>query len=660
MFVFPVLNSDYKSRKRTHRCCDLCRAKRTKCDITAADFALKGCANCRKHGLSCTFDGQSSKTKVTPRALPEPRTTQLESLAGYQTPLPTDMRGVDLPFLKRRFNFDAFRLVPSYLYLGHSHPKVIIALKTEQDSALWRNSGVYVTEQFAAEQRHPAKSLFNHLKRRKLDFLVSIYAFTVLSPEFAFSTHELRRLFELYFFKINSMFPLIDEKRFWADYSANRTPTLFKLVMVLVVLRDLLAEPILREVFLRSKNLLTQTSRLLDQYPAEEYKEDYHYFLDELDGKIRQLILFLPHLREFDKVSRLAVMLMLCMHFGYNRFGNEQSSQDLCAAVNLGVSTGIHMRPTPGRLSRQELEHTSNLWWCAFIFDRFNAYTNSRCLFLKHQDFNLDLPYHNPTLLRLVQLARTMETVLLSTCLPENPNIPVNGGSSNALFNFNEFEAIEFDYCDREISRSLSVFTPMTDEPKLSDYVNNSTIFMTRMFNNFAALIGQKDRLKDASVDPAVPKQNMVRAAANILWYWKKMDERYIINMPIFPNVLTMSLSVYMQISTGRLNASLQNGLATPRYTVEDFLSELTKYATKWWVVDEICNLAKSFIERNKLPRVSSKINVPVVESAASLQNIMNPEKEEGGWNIDRYDTFFENIHFDVFDYDYFKDGMAV
>lgn len=52
MFVFPAFDSNYKTRKRTFKCCRTCRARRLKC-IQSNDYETEGCDICDKDGYVC-------------------------------------------------------------------------------------------------------------------------------------------------------------------------------------------------------------------------------------------------------------------------------------------------------------------------------------------------------------------------------------------------------------------------------------------------------------------------------------------------------------------------------------------------------------------------------------------------------------------------------
>lgn len=714
MFVFPALNSSFKSRKRTFRCCDLCRSKRTKCDITGVNFEVEGCGNCRKHGWKCSFikertvkiepaddsvDKGSWNFNSEPISSPVPLFEEL---------VPSDMKKVNVDFLREKFNFQtsAFNSDSSYQYVYQEHPMAIMNAKTNDD-LVWHQSGVVVDmdakNSLYKLQGFGGRPVTNYISNRNTyKYLLLIHAFTLSSPEFTFRDNEVTKLLEIYFFKINSIFPIVHEKRFWDDYRENKANSILKYAIILAVLRDKMAEPILRRVLLRGKNFLSQSSRSLDQYPETEFLEDFNYFLEELETKIRQINLILPKLGDVEKLTKLVVLLLLTMHYRADRLGNEQNSHDLTAAINLGVSMGIHMKPENSIVSEERIKYSTNLWWCCFILDRFNAVTNSRCLFINQDDFNIDVPYSNINLLRMVQRARVLENMLLTIY---RPNIRANNLTSDVksrleIFNLDEFRVSEFDYCDKEIASGSPMFTTPPDtnlsNEDLEKYVSDTMRFMTRIINNLVIIVSQKTRFSNPAIDNLIPRKDMIKAGANLLWYIRQLDERLMINIPMITWALSISMASYLKVQAMSIlhNKAKPNVESiVPHYELEDFLCEMKKYKGKWWIVDELYNLTSDFMAKLELsskrngeheftlpdPKrartVSDTENVKLQSnvlsrtlSIPSIQNIIHasnnyhsPTDIVNTWEIssvstNEYDKFFESMHVDIFDNEFFKD----
>lgn len=695
MFVFPAFDTNYKTRKRTFKCCQSCRAKRIKCEITLVDYETAGCANCRKHGWVCDLvsgrkrsleNEDPTKTLLDVAAVPQevpypevknrdfrerpaggfrlhegsdfqPETSAFEKTIdsavfeggvldteegpvfgpSVETPSrnplhaplgpSSDMRLVSPLFLKDTFNFNILGqdLDLTYQYLFHDHPRAIIANKTA-DRLVWHELGVYVEfkddEKTDSNKYKPYKVLnfgglekVHHIrKRRTYDYLLSINAFTLWSPEYQFDEEDIRQMVDLYFFKLNSVFPIIHAKRFVDDFKENKAHTMIVFAIVLAISRDPMAEPILRRVFARSRAHLPPVS---SDDPDEVLALDYAFFATDLEGKIRQLYLILPELGDVDKLTRLIVLLLLSLHFKFDRLCNEQSSHDLTLAVNLAISLGIHMKRPARNNTAEKMEYSTNLWWCCFVFDRLNAVTNSRCLFINNTDFNVDLPYSNINLLRLVQVARSVENVMVYMYRPFNDN---GLGPSNSLqarmkmIDIEEFQNIEFDLCDRERIKG-GVYAVNLDKERLEDYLGVAIHFFTRLINNTSVLLGQKGKYDDHLVSNHIPEANALKAGLNILWYLRQLPPDFVLNIPILPYCISLAMAVSLKL---RVRELVQLDLKEPpkavsleplglHYDLHDYMEELEKFSGKWWVVDEVCKLCRDFTEELEKTLTSRK-----------------------------------------------------
>lgn len=253
MIVFPALNSNFKSRKRTFRCCDNCRIKRRRCDLVQGDGSRQTeCVNCRKHGLKCTFN---KPHRADPRSK-EQNLSPLSLEATYKSAADTPVSQVSLEWLLKTFRF-SFHLTywpPQQAELSRKNARTVVA-EWGSDRVMTQDSEVYQEQQ--THPRGNSKPLA--LKSDKTyHYLLLIHAFTLSSPEYEFSPKEVLRLLQIFFLKINSLLPIVDEQLFWLHYNADSyrktcCNNLLVYAMVLAALGDTLAEPILRRVFLRSK-----------------------------------------------------------------------------------------------------------------------------------------------------------------------------------------------------------------------------------------------------------------------------------------------------------------------------------------------------------------------------------------------------------------------
>lgn len=579
------------------------------------------------------------------------------------------MAVVNIHYLREKFNFNtsALNSDSAYQYVYHEHPVAVISAATE-DSRVWHESGVFVElgpkdARSSRPQGPGGRPVSYYLDdKRTYRYLLDIHAFTLWSPEFDFLLQEITTLVHLYFFKVNSVFPIVHEQRFWDDYHTGKQNSSMMYAMVLVILRDRRAEPLLKEVFLRSKNNLASTSRVMDHYSQDEFYADLAYLISELELKIRQIDLILPKLGDVDKMNKLVVRLLLSLHYRADKLGNEMSSHDVTTAINLAVSLAIHMRPVDERVSKERAEYLANLWWCCFIFDRFNAVTNSRSLFIRHEDFNVDLPYSNMNLLRMVQLARAFENMLVAIYRPYNNIHMVNLNNDVKtrldLFDVDEFRTHEFDFCDKDIAAGSAGFAQTND---LSAYVSNTMRLMTRLVNNMMIIVSQKMRFDNPAIDKCIPRTAMVKAATNVLWYLRKTSDEDVMQIPLVIWTLMLSMGTFLKVRAMKLmNHEIKVDQVEPQYALEDFLVEFEKYSSRWWVVDEVANLTKDFLGKLELRTETSakkqKVDLGIQRNSSmtSIQNIINQDERH------EYDGFFEPLHVDVFDTEFFKDVQSV
>ncbi|KAG7660686.1 uncharacterized protein J8A68_005803 [[Candida] subhashii] len=721
MFVFPAFDSNYKTRKRTFKCCSNCRVKRTKCDITASDYELMGCLNCRKHKWSCSLvkgnPQESTVDEQVPRQIqpvqhqiqvqspmPPPSSSSQQSpaqpLAGSSTlsmenihttipntptapssftsamsgtparrfssassigsmpPYqPMDMTRITPQFLHDSFNFNISSHSDStFQYLIHGHPKVVMSSTETKDKTIWHESGVYVntgkdgdeSDTNNKSKKYKVKHFGNDLEKqfylkseRIYQFLLSINAFTLSSPEYPLTKEHEFNLLNLYFYKINSIFPIVSDHSFWEEYNNNKAQNIMIYSMILVIAKDKLAEPILKPVFLNGSR--ARTGEQIYDMTQEQYNIELVKFLTDLEYKIRQILLILPQLGDEDKFSRIVIHLLLSLHFGYDRLGNEQSAHDLMDSIGIATAMGIHMKRL--QQSAEFIEYSTNLWWCCYIFDRFNGLVNSRPCFIKSEDFNVDLPYKNITLLKMVQIARNLESMFFAVFRPfNNNNIPSNDSMGRySKFNLDEFQRIEFELCEQErtsFSHHQQLFKIGKTTDSLPDYITDATHFISRMVNNVVILASQKAKYDNPDIPNHIPEALALRASSNMLWYLSQMDDRYVTNIPMIPWCMSLSMAVALK-KKARTHLTKYNFPEYEQYKdvfeFEDYLVELEKFAPTYWVVDEICRLTRDFVNKllnkkksgsgSRKRRTSAKNNE---KSAGSVRKMIRSDSSSG------------------------------
>ncbi|EGW32493.1 uncharacterized protein SPAPADRAFT_138574 [Spathaspora passalidarum NRRL Y-27907] len=623
MFVFPAFDTNYKTRKRTFKCCQNCRIKRTKCEITSTDYEALGCLNCRRHKFKCSLIKKKAHPTDEPQTQPQQQPLQQVPQSQSQPQLqyqqisqsPVDdgnnrkyMTQITPQYLHDTFNFNtSTRSDTTFQYLFHGHPKVIISSQ-DKDQTIYHESGVYVkTKKEDDKKSYKIKHFgsdtekhFNIKSEKVYQFLLSINAFTLSSPDYPISKEDEVSLLKLYFYKTNSIFPLVQENFFWKEYNENKAQNTLIYGMVLAISRDKLAEPILKRIF--SLGSIARTGHPILEMNQEQYNTELVKFMSDLEFKIRQLMLILVQLGDEDKFSRIAVHLLLSLHFGYDRLGNEQSAHDLMDAIGIGTAIGIHMKRLPQR-SAEFIEYSTNLWWCCYVFDRFNGLVNARPCFIKSEDFNVDLPYSNITLLKMVQIARNLENMFFAVFQPfNNNNIPTNNSMARySKFNIDEFQKIEFELCEQERSSGRQIYSIGKTSDKHQDYILDSTHLLTRVVNNVVILASQKGKYDNPEIPNHIPEAIALRASSNMLWYLSNMPDEYLIQLPMIPWCMSLGMAValkkYARQHVTKYNFS-EYDQYHDEYEFESYVSYLEKFSATWYVVDEICRLTRDFTDK--------------------------------------------------------------
>ena len=233
--------------------------------------------------------------------------------------------------------------------------------------------------------------------------LLEIHAFTLSDERFHIKPAEISSLLQIFFFEINAIFPIVLESEFWSNYDSGIEPTITVFAMVLLVLRDKLAEEVSRAVYSRKRT----------EAQSDELYDGLEQFMDGLDFKIRQLNMIVKQLCDHSKVNQLVVMLLLSLHHWFSSSGSEPCSLDLICGINLAFALVIHKILTRKFISQPRTARLSKLWWTCYVLDRFNLVTNFRCFSIKHEDFNLELLHENLNLLQMMQLFKSFEKMLV-------------------------------------------------------------------------------------------------------------------------------------------------------------------------------------------------------------------------------------------------------
>lgn len=565
----------------------------------------------------------SDKFTRTSDTVKDQERDQLKLSNVHSTPLITKQ------FLKSTFDFIVSSSDHSFTYLLHNHPKVVMSFHNTRNH---HESGVHIKNMRVNDSEWFIRN------EKVYKFLVSIDAFTL-----GIEKDDLIYLLKVYFFKINSIFPIVYEKAFWEDFHENKTQSLLIYSIILVILRDKLAELTLKKCF---NKVLTDLN----------FQQKLITFMTDLEFKIRQLILILPQLGIDDKFTMLKVSLLLSLHFNFNSFGNETNSHDLTDAVNLAMGLGIHMKNF-GELNPSMAEYSKNLFWCCFIFDRFNAINNSRCLFVRADDFNIDLPFDSIKLLKLVQLAKSIEDMVSAVYRPFNTTNLTVTRDRYRKFNIIEFENIEFSLCNKEKADNYNSLEVDSDLFNVDEYAESTINLLIRILNNAVIVLGQKAKYDDPTIPDAIPELAAFNAALNINWYFERVNDSLLLNICILPWAISVPLALALKRKARDCLRLQEEQPIALDFTWEDTIRNLERLSSSWWIVDEICKQARDFVQKleanhDDLKRLQN-LNEKRIRITPEPSNFSQDLSNNVIVNMDisdiQFDKYFESIQFDIY-----------
>lgn len=549
----------------------------------------------------------------------------------FKMPDVWDINHIDHTFLKRHFDFNITYRQSRYFF------SKLLSRRTEE-----KRSFEPVPEHVAKKHLQKPKYL-DSSNTLHFNFLLSIHAFTLNTPGFyEISSSDLVKLFEIYFFKVNSVFPIVFEAEFWELHNRNKIPNVILYAVVLNAARDELAEPILARSFVRN---------------GASFRENHVRFLKELDMKTRQLLDFLPELGDTEKLARLITLLLLSLCFKFNKFGNEQSSKDIGDCIGLAYSLLIHhdffhVRIAEAGASKKS-KYLKKVWWILFIFDRFNALLNGKAMYIKRLDFNISRPTDLPHLDRLVSLAYTLEDTIIAVFRPQqklNSKRSVTTVSTELTAGdpeFNPTEVIQRASSflnDWQKSKSvLSGYKKMARQS--SDHLPNLSIdtYSDRIVYFLEVLIyhqiivilrtggtsGQEDFAKIEDISIRLGE----RVFENFTLLKDGLGHKLVMSTPVIPLMLLVAFSVPM---TARLNMSKCAG-GTTRATSKErsklvslgdaYLSELKQFSEKWWFIHEVVVALEEFLKptRPDLKRERNSVvsPTPLKRSKLSIDSLV-------------------------------------
>ncbi|WPK26703.1 hypothetical protein PUMCH_004063 [Australozyma saopauloensis] len=438
------------------------------------------------------------------------------------------------------------------------------------------------------------------LNLQHFKFLLCIHAFTLNTPGFFVISHsDLKKLLEIYFYKINSIFPMVFEEEFWELFNRNKLSNVMLYAVVLNAARDELAEPILKRAFVNKD---------------QDFSVNCMNLYNKLDMKIRQLLTFLPELGDAEKLNRLVTQLLLAHVFKYNKFGSEQSSGDITDCIGYAHSLAIHQVFFHEKITKsgagKKSQYLKQLWWILFIFDRFNGLLNGKAFFIRRLDFNIDRPVETPHLNKLVGLAYTLEDTTIAiyrTKRKSDPDAtPIQPDKAPDDPDFNPRKIVEDEFNlinDPSYNRRNEISGEVFDSghlPKISIDVYRGRIifFLERLIRFWVILILRLSQIKATQgtyeQDSFLSQMN-VRIFESFRTLRGDHGHKLVISTPIIPLVLLSAFS--SPIKAQMLGQKAMNGfkklegqpLESFKLT-EFYRRELDLFSDKWWFVREVLN----------------------------------------------------------------------
>lgn len=458
-------------------------------------------------------------------------------------------------------------------------------------------------------RKHISKSM--HLGPQNalhFKFLLSMHAFTLNTPGFCeISETDLVKLFEIYFYKVNSVFPIVFESEFWELYKRDRIPSVLMYAVVLTAARDELAEPILECCFADN---------------GTPFKEKHVRFQIELEMKIRQLLIFLPELGDSEKLARLTTQLLLSLNFKFNKFGNEQSSHDISDCVGYAYSLLIHQDFFHARIAQEGAQKKStylkHLWWVIFIFDRFNAVLNGKAMFINRRDFNIARPIVMPHLNSLVGLAFLLEDTVIAAFRPPRKN---GNLEEQPLLEFQEgdpvFAPIKFieeelkiigntDYLNSvytEYRKHEARSTGHIPNIPVEKYRDRMVFLLERFVSMNIVLILRTGQVKYLDHSPQLDEFSLQLSDSFLKNFQMLKDGRghqLVMATPLIPLLMLVAFSIPLTTRLRIIN-EIKNMSGMDYQKVvkvnelsQAFLQEIESFSDKWWFVHEVVTSIKS------------------------------------------------------------------
>lgn len=526
-------------------------------------------------------EGQTNLQKSTPSQQfysPLPLNNTTDSVSSPFHPTIHNMKMITATYLKETFGFSigSTNSKLNYFFIPNNvdMKQAVKKYKTFYDEPLQDKKGTDTS----TENEHI-------LNPHQYQLLISIDAFTLSSPSLNvhISQENLVHLLEIYFFKINSIFPVIREHEFWDELAMQNIPSVLLYCLVLAIARDSLCKRVLTDVFNVGDS-------------DERYEEKLIEFMMNLEMKIRQIFLVLPELGDDDILNRLKCLLLLTFNFNFNSYANEQNGHDLITAINFSFNLFIHMKLTHERLEElgmlENSQHLQQLWWICFVFDRLNSVINSRAVFIKREDFDIPEP-EDPYLLQFVSVATEMEKTMIAIYHPNPPKLEVDPSD----FLREECSAISEESLRRGMTFPENFIQEKLHLPQMSVevYRHQTIFFVCRLIKHLIvlAMLRYNERQQDPDSMGIMNPMTYI-CMLNILKLFEaisldKHGHDLMLSIPMVTCCLTFYSTVPIKYKISLLSKELHDSepeehlLEKVDFLIKGYTKQVAKFGNLWW-----------------------------------------------------------------------------
>lgn len=583
MFVFPAFNKGYKKRRRTFICCSQCRAKKIKCKVTD-EFEKVGCLGCSKANLACglivstdgssTDGGTNTSIKVAENGsrnslngtdelndeyykpnYEKSINNGMDVMAESNNALPTmtsisDMVQSNTKSTSSNIDFEARqdRLDPPVIEKLNNMPEFShrhVLLPKVLNSGVAR--GTYLKMKYnynvLSELEHylfPTSSCQKHIKGD--DTLMSGYSLkyfeSICGFYYSYSTfskEDMKDLFQIYFEKYNSIFPIIHEQSFWKDFQNDANPTIILHTLIYFITKDTLSIPFTKKYFGEANT-----------------DEEVAKFRDKMSTQVRHLLVHMPIL---NPSTKMIVYLLLCLDNSGNKDVDYKrtAKDDFTLAVNNAIALDLHLNND--NLNTEVATYQCNLIWTIYILGLFNVisigdYKRLKFLPLRFSDIERKTPMDD-SIRFLLDVIRPIEQ-LITNKFPEN---------EMNFFKHGEYLACAKYLCPNPISDAY--VSPLTEQ-----YNNTMTGLINRVVN-YSVIMIYNDSLD--TPDEVFP----VSYSKAILTYFEKFGQERIPQIPLFMEAMAIAIK---KLKTVALHVD----------DITEFETQISPYCKYWNVLQSV------------------------------------------------------------------------